>query len=230
MPTKFEVGEKRSADLVRGRHDLPVHQKRPAKTKPRAGAEGGNDLIRVEPLPEQVALQVALDGWGGECRADRSGLSDDSLDASCYLLRDEFAREHGKERLVERLHAVLLLVTREHCFRKPSVTMDARSRRTACGSLQRKDRPPFRRDADYPVPREVTVQSRTRKENRSMRHVRFVGLDVHAATIAVAVAESPGEVRSLGTIANRPDAVRRLVRKLGPADELRKLPRQVDTA
>jgi hypothetical protein len=30
--------------------------------------------------------------------------------------------------------------------------------------------------------------------------VRFLGLDVHAETIAVAVAESTGEVRSLGTI------------------------------
>jgi transposase len=33
-----------------------------------------------------------------------------------------------------------------------------------------------------------------------MRHVRFVGLDVHAETIAVAVAELTGEVRSLGII------------------------------
>ena len=49
----------------------------------------------------------------------------------------------------------------------------------------------------------------------------IVGLDVHAATIAVAVAESAGEVRSLDTVTNRPDVVRRLVRKLGPADELR---------
>ena len=30
--------------------------------------------------------------------------------------------------------------------------------------------------------------------------VRFLGLDVHAETIAVAVAEPDGEVRSLGTI------------------------------
>jgi len=30
--------------------------------------------------------------------------------------------------------------------------------------------------------------------------VRFLGLDVHAETIAVAVAEQDGEVRSLGTI------------------------------
>ena len=33
--------------------------------------------------------------------------------------------------------------------------------------------------------------------------LRFLGLDVHAETIAVAVAEADGEVRSLGTIANR---------------------------
>jgi hypothetical protein len=43
---------------------------------------------------------------------------------------------------------------------------------------------------------------------------RFVGLDVHAATIAVAVAEANGEVRSLGTIPNRPASVKRLVKKL----------------
>jgi hypothetical protein len=30
--------------------------------------------------------------------------------------------------------------------------------------------------------------------------LRFLGLDVHAETIAVAVAETDGEVRSLGTI------------------------------
>jgi len=29
--------------------------------------------------------------------------------------------------------------------------------------------------------------------------LRFLGLDVHAETIAVAIAESDGEVRSLGT-------------------------------
>jgi transposase len=43
---------------------------------------------------------------------------------------------------------------------------------------------------------------------------RFVGLDVHADSIAVAVAEADGEVRSMGTIPNRPESVRRLVGKL----------------
>src|SRR5438034_1347969 len=45
--------------------------------------------------------------------------------------------------------------------------------------------------------------------------VRFLGLDVHAETIAVAVAEQDGEVRSLGTIANREESIRKLVKKLG---------------
>src|SRR3989475_11303785 len=53
-----------------------------------------------------------------------------------------------------------------------------------------------------------------------MKNTRFVGLDVHAATIAVAVAEPDGEVRSVGTIPNEPEAVRRVMRKLGPAEHL----------
>lgn len=52
-------------------------------------------------------------------------------------------------------------------------------------------------------------------------NVRFLGLDVHAATIAVAIAETNGEVRSLGTIPNRPPAVTHLLRKLGPPAQLR---------
>lgn len=54
-----------------------------------------------------------------------------------------------------------------------------------------------------------------------MATVRFVGLDVHAETITMVVAESAGEVRLLGTIPNRPDAVRRMIRKLGPPEQLR---------
>jgi len=51
--------------------------------------------------------------------------------------------------------------------------------------------------------------------------VRFLGLDVHAETIAVAIAEPDGEVRSLGTIANRADAIRKMVKKLGPVEQLK---------
>ena len=54
-----------------------------------------------------------------------------------------------------------------------------------------------------------------------MKKVRWVGLDVHADTIAVAVAEPSGEVRALGQIPNRPESIRKLVKKLGPADALR---------
>jgi DNA repair protein RadC len=39
-----------------------------------------------------------------------------------------------------------------------------------------------------------------------MSKVRFIGLDVHADTIAVAVAEPDGEVRALGVIPNRPES------------------------
>jgi transposase len=51
--------------------------------------------------------------------------------------------------------------------------------------------------------------------------VRFLGLDVHAETIAVAIAEPDGEVRSLGTIANRADAIRKMVKKLGSPEQLK---------
>ena len=53
-----------------------------------------------------------------------------------------------------------------------------------------------------------------------MKKVRFLGLDVHADTIAVAIAEPDGEVRSLGIIPNREESIRRLVKKLGPPERL----------
>jgi transposase len=49
----------------------------------------------------------------------------------------------------------------------------------------------------------------------------FIGLDVHAETIAVAATETSGEVRSLGKIPNRPEAIKRLMKKLGAAASLR---------
>jgi transposase len=54
-----------------------------------------------------------------------------------------------------------------------------------------------------------------------MSKVRFVGLDVHAETIAVAVAEPGGEVRSHGVVANRLESIRKLMGKLGPVKEIR---------
>jgi len=54
-----------------------------------------------------------------------------------------------------------------------------------------------------------------------MTTLRFVGLDVHAETIAVAVAEQNGEVRCLGIIPNRSESIRKLMKKLGPAKQLR---------
>ncbi len=54
-----------------------------------------------------------------------------------------------------------------------------------------------------------------------MSKVRWMGLDVHAETIAVAIAEPDGEVRSLGVIPNQPDSIRRLVKKLGSVEHLR---------
>ena len=51
--------------------------------------------------------------------------------------------------------------------------------------------------------------------------LRFLGLDVHAKTITAAIAEADGEVRILGTIPNREDSIRKLIRKLGPVEQLR---------
>ena len=54
-----------------------------------------------------------------------------------------------------------------------------------------------------------------------MSKVRFIGLDVHADTIAVAVAEPDGEVRSLGIIPNRLESIRKLLAKLEPVKQLK---------
>lgn len=66
------------------------------------------------------------------------------------------------------------------------------------------------------------AQSRIRKGLVAYVQIRFVGLDVHAETIAVAVAESgSSEIRSWGTIPNRPESVRKLIRKIGEGSKLK---------
>ena len=58
-----------------------------------------------------------------------------------------------------------------------------------------------------------------------MSNLRFIGLDVHAETIAVAVAEPNGEVRSLGIIPNQSASIQKVVKRLGAPEHLPSLPR-----
>lgn len=54
-----------------------------------------------------------------------------------------------------------------------------------------------------------------------MKYTKFVGLDVHKDTVAVAVAKEGWEVaESLETINNSLEAIAKLVRKLDPAENL----------
>jgi transposase len=54
------------------------------------------------------------------------------------------------------------------------------------------------------------------------RQIRYIGLDVHKATIAVAIAEEADAPTSYGSIANDPSAIRKLMMRLGgPEVELR---------
>jgi hypothetical protein len=71
-------------------------------------------------------------------------------------------------------------------------------------------------------------QSYTRKGAAVTKHtteacsIKYVGLDVHKETIAVAVADSgTAEPRVLGIIPNDTDALRALVKKLGRPSDLR---------
>jgi len=43
---------------------------------------------------------------------------------------------------------------------------------------------------------------------------KYVGLDVHQQTVAVAIADTAGEVRYLGEIVNTPEAIAKLVGQL----------------
>jgi hypothetical protein len=55
----------------------------------------------------------------------------------------------------------------------------------------------------------------TKEEPVMTKPTRYLGLDVHAETISAAIAEGDSKVRSLGQIPNRPEAVRKLLGKLG---------------
>jgi transposase len=80
---------------------------------------------------------------------------------------------------------------------------------------------PDSQSAGYAWDREDPRRRAAYEGEPAMKNVRFVGLDVHAETIAVAVAEVGGEVRSLGVIPNRAESVGRLIRKLGKPEQLR---------
>lgn len=50
---------------------------------------------------------------------------------------------------------------------------------------------------------------------------RYLGLDVHAESISAAIAEGRKKVRDLGEFLNRPEAVRKFIKKLGGPDGLK---------
>jgi len=51
--------------------------------------------------------------------------------------------------------------------------------------------------------------------------MRYVGMDVHAESIAIAVVDEGGMERDVGVIPNRPEAIRKCLKKLGRTEELR---------
>ena len=60
-----------------------------------------------------------------------------------------------------------------------------------------------------------------------MNDITYVGLDVHKATVSVAIAESGrgGEVREVGVFENRPDVLRKVVARLGTHPHLTRPPK-----
>ena len=50
---------------------------------------------------------------------------------------------------------------------------------------------------------------------------RYVGLDVHGETIAAAIGEGHGKVRSLGQFPNRPESVRKFIEQVGEPKQLK---------
>jgi transposase len=54
-----------------------------------------------------------------------------------------------------------------------------------------------------------------------LKTTRFVGLDVHAETIEAAIGEGHGKARHIGRFPNRPEAVRKLIERVGGPDGLK---------
>jgi hypothetical protein len=73
---------------------------------------------------------------------------------------------------------------------------------------------PDSQSADYTLDRKEPRRRAAYEREPAMKKLGLVGLGIHAETIAVAVAESSGEVRFVGVIPNRPEPLRRLVKKL----------------
>jgi len=80
---------------------------------------------------------------------------------------------------------------------------------------------PIRKARDTPVDRVRTAAQSRIRMRAAVKNVRFIGLDVLAQTIAVAVAEVGGEVHSVGVIRNRAKSVSRQIKKSGKAGQLR---------
>ena len=53
------------------------------------------------------------------------------------------------------------------------------------------------------------------------KNTRYLGMDVHAETITAAIAEGRGRIRNLGKFPNLPEAVRKLIEKLGGGKSLK---------